>query len=70
MREDKSERISVDLYYRAEGAKAYGFNETEDNTSVSVWLPKSQVEILGQIKKGSLVPVEMPLWLAEKNGFC
>ena len=57
--------IIYDAVFKTETARAI-LIEYEDE---EVWLPKSQIDYDMDVGIGSLTDVEMPQWLADKNGW-
>lgn len=56
------------LHFHAESDKSYLVSDT-GNHKDGVWLPKSRVEIVkGDAMPGTVVEMEVPDWLAEREG--
>lgn len=41
-----------------------------DHGAGECWLPKSQIEYDDDAEEGDYMEVEIPIWLAEKEGVC
>ena len=62
----KSNVADYDLLYQAETDKALCVRRSEEGDDF--WLPKSQIEIDGkEHRRGQVISVTIPDWLAEKN---
>ena len=62
-----SDRLfDITLHLHAETEKAVLVSETGDSKD-AIWVPKSQCEI--EHKKGNVVEVTLPEWLATEKGF-
>ena len=59
---NKKIEITVFVKYQTAGAIL-----VHNLNSVEVWIPKSQIEADGEIKEGK-IEIEIPEWLALKNG--
>jgi hypothetical protein len=62
-----SEKVELELYVEGETAMAYAVTEGEPD-SPTIWLPKSQVDVLGRSTLGSVATFEVPEWLAVEKG--
>jgi hypothetical protein len=60
-----SDLVDLTVQVHAETEKAIFVSDDGDSDS-AVWLPKSQIEI--ERKKGNIVEVTLPEWLAEEKG--
>lgn len=62
-----NETIDIDVVIHAETALAIlvSDNDLEDS---AVWLPKSQVDYDERAKKGDIITVTLPEWLAIDKG--
>lgn len=61
----KSDLVDVEMQLHAETEKAIRVSDDGEDEN-GVWLPKSQVEFVR--KKGGIVVVTLPQWLAEQKG--
>lgn len=64
-----SDRVNIDLIFVSNGdfgSKAAKFRAEEGGETF--WLPKSQIEYDPRATDGDVVDVEMPEWLANKEG--
>jgi cold shock CspA family protein len=59
------EAADYDLVYQMDTDAAFLFKDLDDD---DVWLPKSAVEVGGTLKRGQVVSVTIPNWLAEAKG--
>lgn len=63
----KSNVADYDVLFQVETERAIGIKRHDEDTEV-IWLPKSVCEFvgLGGCKRGSVIRVTIPDWLAEK----